>query len=605
MLKPLFMRFTLGVGLVTAATFLFQGCVDKDYDLAKDIDMNVTLGGEELTLPASSTDAYTMKQILDLDANSSIKPVETEGEYNLHKGDYVLLQSGDPTRSEFSINTVDISDVEGSTTNTTLDPFVVVPGQPQAVVSTGDIIVGTDMRDDDVTTELRSLSYAWTDCELNLTVYYESSDFSDEAIIKRGYTARFDKAWVVEIADAATASFAEMVDSRTLRFTADKTFSSAAAPLVLKLRVKAFDLSDMPDGQGLWKPGHFNLESDIVSGGEVAIESELLAGGTAHLDLVTVSSIPYTRLLAVRGIVDPEINVEASSFNIDDIPDFLSEPGNNLDVDNPMLYLKVTNTSGVTVDINATLVVWSRPSEGRPAEKLDEIGIGELNGTAPIVVAPNATTDICLSRTGHGYGDGVVNIKVDNLSDLFNTVPGKIEVTAIEARASQTVEAEIALNDSEHPNVYNFDAEYEAVVPLAFGRDLKLTYDTEDNDWDEDLEKYNFDRVNITFKVSNTIPMVMEPHIYAIDRNGDVIPTVTATIEGVVKAGSIQTPSETEMKAVLRSTAGNLKDLDGIRIVFDATADETCAGTPLNEAQALRFTEIRITITGGVTVDLN
>lgn len=567
--------------------------------------MNVTLGGNELTLPVSSTDSYTMKQILDLDDDSPIKPVLTEGQYNLHKGDYVLLESGEPTRSEFNIGVVDIDDVEGTTTRTLLDPFVAQPGTSQTVVATGDIVTEANLSDDDVTPELRSISYAWTDCEMEFIVHYESSDFSGDAIIKQGYTARFDKSWIVEIADPATAAFAEMADSHTLRFTADKAFSGASSPLRLKLRVKAFDLSDVPDGQGLYRPGHFRLDSDIVSGGDVAIDSRRISGGTAHLELVTETSVSTARLLAVRGIVDPEINVSATSFNIDDIPDFLSEPGNRLDVENPMLYFKVCNTSGVTVDINAVLVAWSRPADGRPAGKLAEIGIGERYGTAPITVAPSGTTDICLSRTGHGYGDGVVNVKVDDLSELLNTVPGKIEVSAVEARASQTVEAELTLNDDLHPSVYHFDATYEAVVPLAFGRDLRLSYDTEDKDWDEDLEKYNFDRVNISFKVSSTIPLVMEPHVYALDRNGDVLPTVTADIEGLVKAGSLQTPAETEMKAVLRSTAGNIKDLDGIRIVFDATADGTCAGTPLNEAQALRFTDIRISITGGITVDLN
>ena len=95
---------------------MLTACVDHDYDLSKDIDLTVTLGGNELTLPTSSTDVYTMAQILDLDPeNSSIKPVETQGQYGLNKGDYVLTQTGDPSESTVSIDAVNLSDITGST----------------------------------------------------------------------------------------------------------------------------------------------------------------------------------------------------------------------------------------------------------------------------------------------------------------------------------------------------------------------------------------------------------------------------------------------------------------------------------------------------------
>ncbi len=593
-------------GFIAVGAAIISGCVDHDYDLSKDIDLNVTLGGNELTLPVSSTDAYTMAQILDLNPeDSSIKPVENEGEYGLHKGDYVLKQSGDRTESEFSIDVVTLTDVEGSTVTTRLEPFIVVPGLPEIVVSTGDITSGTSISDNNVTLDLKKLSYAKTECEMVLDVHYNSTDFNGDAIIKRGFTATFDKSWIVEITDPATRAFAEMTDDHTLRFTTDKAFSTSSRPLVVKVNVRAFNLADLPAGQGLYSPGHFNLESDIVFKGDVAIAAGNLHAGTANLTLVTQTRIPSAKLLAVKGIIDPEININPTSFRINDIPDFLSEPGNNLDVENPQLYFTVENTSSVPVTVNAMLTSFSRETDGKPAEKLAEVGIGNLHGTDVIRIAPNATTHICLSRSGRGYGNNITDVKVPNLSDLLNTVPGKIEISAIEARADQSVEAEIALNDAQHPNVYHFNADYEAVVPLAFGKDLKLSYQPDDKTWDEDLEKYNFDRVNLSFSVSNSAPLNMKPYVDAIDRNGNVLTDITATIEGLVKAGSISSPTNTELKAVLRSTAGNIKHLDGVRIRFDASTDASCAGTPLNEAQAVRFTDIRISITGGVAIDLN
>lgn len=602
-----FRKLTLKcAGFVAIGATVLSGCVDHDYDLGKDIDLNVTLGGNELTLPVSSTDVYTMEQILDLDLeNSSIKPVENDGEYGLSKGDYVLVQSGDPTESTFSIDVVTLTDVKGSTVNTKLDPFVVVPGLPEIVVPTGNIISGTSISDNDVTTDLRTLSWAKTECEMVMDVHYNSTDFAGDAIIKRGFTAKFDKSWIVEITDPATKAFAEMTDDHTLRFTTDKYFSSAAHPLVVKINVKAFNLTELPAGQGLYAPGKFNLESDIVFSGDVAIASGNLPSGTANLDLITKTYIPTAKLLAVKGIVDPQIDINPTSFQINDIPDFLSEPGNTLDVENPQLYFTVENTSNVSVNVNAILTSYTRETDGNSAERLAEVKVGALYGTSPISIAPHSTTNVCLSRTGVGYGENVRNVKVENLADLLKTVPGKIEITEIKAQADQTMEAEIALNDNEHPNVYHFNADYEAVVPLAFGQDLRLTYETDDKDWDEDLEKYNFDRVNLSFNVTNTAPLNMKPRVDALDHNGNVLSDITATIEGTVKAGTLQSPANTQLKAVLRSTAGNIKNLNGVRVSFDATTDAACVGIPLNEAQAMRFTDIRISITGGITIDLN
>lgn len=62
--------YALLVGVATITSVSLTGCVDNDYDLSKDIDLNVTLGGESIYLPASSTGKLTMDNIFDLDSES-------------------------------------------------------------------------------------------------------------------------------------------------------------------------------------------------------------------------------------------------------------------------------------------------------------------------------------------------------------------------------------------------------------------------------------------------------------------------------------------------------------------------------------------------------
>ena len=55
----------------------------------------------------------------------------------------------------------------------------------------------------------------------------------------------------------------------------------------------------------------------------------------------------------------------------------------------------------------------------------------------------------------------------------------------------------------------------------------------------------------------------------------------------------------------LRSNAKNIGNLDGIRFTFTATCPEQYAGIALNEAQRVRFTDIKVKLKGGIGVDLN
>ena len=97
----------------------------------------------------------------------------------------------------------------------------------------------------------------------------------------------------------------------------------------------------------------------------------------------------------------------------------------------------------------------------------------------------------------------------------------------------------------------------------------------------------------------------MTPSAIALDNNNEELTTVTVAVEGEVKAGTPAQPTTTPLKITVRSTGENIKNLSGIRVVFDATSNSAYRGINLNKEQSLKFNNIRITVKGGVTVDLN
>lgn len=585
------MKLKTSTGALVAVGLVLSACVDKDYDLSKDIDMNVTVGGN-ITIPASSTEKYTLPQILDLNENSVIVP---NGHlYGLSEGDYVLVKEGNTSPSYFDIDKVYIKDVTAE--DTRIEADIVGTGVPTSSINIQitDLTNKIEFREDNIDRQIVSLKKIEGEVDFTFSLGFEStSNNIGNITINRGFSISFPKEWI--LTDKSVGMPVTLRDNNTLVFTSDKTIAPNSSA-DLKFYVSAIDLTKAPQGQGLYEPGHLYVNGAIVSQGEITLSNGTLAAGQSAK--VTVKATPIVGDAVIdsfTGIVNPDINIDPTSFEITDVPDFLKEPGNNLDIENPAIYLTINNTSPAEVELNATLT--SKFSNG---DTDATVKVGKLNGTTPIIVKGNSVTRLCLSRTGKGTLPGVTNIKVANLGDLLSAIPERIEMSNIKANVSQTTDYTVKLGTK-----YGFDLNYEIVIPLAFGPDLKFNYNTTDEGWDEDLDKYNFSQVEAEVNVINTVPLDMVPTVRALDRNGKFINNITATVSGEVKGGTISAPSTSTLTIKLTSTADNIGALDGVQFEFDATATPGLVGTPLNDNQYLQFTNVRLKLYGGVDIDLN
>ncbi|MEZ3576276.1 MAG: hypothetical protein K1W01_02160 [Muribaculaceae bacterium] len=411
------------------------------------------------------------------------------------------------------------------------------------------------------------------------------------AYIEKGYVATFDPSWTVEISDPSTAQYIESVSTNEIRFKESYPVTPTH-PLNAQLKLTKIDFTKVPQGQGLYAPGHFLIDNRLESSGNISLMmSDLPVGQKANLTLVTTTKVSAAKILKVRGIVDPKININTTSFDINDIPDFLSDPENNLDIDNPQIHLSITNSSPLSIELSGKLTSYSKGSETAT------VGVGATFGTKPVIVKGNSTTEFVICRKS--VSGSANDIEVADINSLIATIPDRISFHDATSKAIPEV-AEYSLGTT-----YTYNCEYKAVIPLAFGESMKLHYTHEEANWDEDLEKYNFNTVEVTADVFNAIPLDMTPSAIALDHNGNELSTVTATVENEVKAGTPAQPSTTALKITLRSTGKNIKDLDGVRLVFDATSNSAFQGINLNDQQTLKFENIRITVKGGVLVDLN
>ncbi|MDE6125634.1 MAG: hypothetical protein K2G30_01625 [Muribaculaceae bacterium] len=603
----------IAAGFALASLAILSGCVDNDYDLSKDMDLNVTIGTNGLTIPGSSTQMLTLDNLFDLDdSESSIKVIKEDSpvKYGLKTGDYVLVQKPDsPSSSEIEIPDVELDDIAGSTSETPLIEFQVpqVPVEmlPKEIQWQDVALVNSvQLNANDITNDVVSISGATTSLDVDVTITFQTS-YTGNVYLREGFAIQFPKFWTIAM-NSETSEGIRLVDNNRLEFTRD--YDVAHNRVVLDIQIEKFDFtSPHAQGQGIVdQNGHHNfvMEDKVDLYGQMGISLDNATPGQ-DINLTMVSEVKPTkaRLLTVTGKVNPQIDIEESDFEINDIPDFLDDDKNHLDLYNPQLYFTVTNPAPVDVLFSAILTPYDDQNNViKDASGIDNIVyLGAEYGGQEILINAAGQTKICISRRGVSDAAADSEITVDKLGDLFMTIPSRVTITGIHAIVPQTKEYTITLGQT-----YTEEYNYEAVIPFIFGENTTINYMTSYDDLDtEDLDKFNFQSIELSFNAVNGIPLNLTPHLEAKGEGDVTLDDITCEVTGTIAAATAGGPSTSKIKAVLRSTADNLSQLKGISASFTAHTDAQCAGVALNESMGVKFTDVTATIKGNIDLDLN
>ena len=101
MQKKVFRYTAMGFFVTTC----MLSCIDNDYDLSKDISLDVSLGNKALFFPIGNTEELKLSDIIEIETDGTIQIEEN--------GQYYLTKSGTINPVDFSVNPVkiDIEDV--------------------------------------------------------------------------------------------------------------------------------------------------------------------------------------------------------------------------------------------------------------------------------------------------------------------------------------------------------------------------------------------------------------------------------------------------------------------------------------------------------------
>lgn len=562
-------------------------CVDNKYDLDKDIDMTVNVGGEHLTIPAGSSDTAYLSKIIEVEEGDILQPDATTRVYHLTKKDDINVEPTTVNEVTIDETTTNLSSTEIVNATSSSNVEVSAP-----VTTSGDFEAKSN-NIDEALKELGAL-YAKTPVDLNLKIDFTNTGNLSFTKVKANKLKIVFPDYIVFKAEEGIQGHELILDGQVL--------SEDGSSYSRTLKVEGYEFSKNPGS------GEKPVDGTLTIVGEISMEGDVVTSGisgSGTLSLVPTAVLGEMTINFVNGVIQPDIKAETTNIELNDLPDFLKDEETRLDISNPVILLRANNPLATPVEIDAVLT----PMKNNAQIEGKKVEIGSGNEKTPVVLASGENV-IALSRTGECTIEGVTsNVKVEDINNLLETIPDDIEVDLKPVvRYEEYYTAELG-------KPYEMKSSYEVDVPLSFKQGLNIVYNDSIQDLNKDLndlDKVGLKNVKVILSVDNAIPLKLQlkaENVQIKDVYGNELSAVKKTIEEdkqyVAESTDGEKPATSEL--VLNLTSDDTAFLSKIdRICFKITAvTGTTTGVPLKDTQWLKITSIKLSVPGGVNVDLN
>ena len=588
----------LGSCALMASLLTLSSCVDNDYDLTKDIDLTIEVGGSEFAIPGGETEPIKLSKILDIEEDGVVK-IDNEG-------NYYLLQEGSESNTDISVNGFQVEAPDITPIRPELN-FTIpsLTGLPATDISAPLPIESTnfELKGENLPTDITSLS---------------SIDMDMEAVIHFSIPAGIISKLTLKTVELSFPKFinSPRLTNGVLHMTGEE--ATAANGLTITIPVDGINCNNQEgvtfikgdEYSQLLMKGTISLEGEVsINTGDVqqGVEGPVSINLTVEITLQDKQSKqPIISIKSVTGVVQPKIDINIDPVMLSGLPDFLDDEKVKLSVRNPMVFFMAKNNTPVAANVNGTIKSFiNKEGGGREA-----VGDSENN---PVKFAfkleKEKEQEFCLSPFDPAK-EGVTHVIVTDLPRLIDRIPDifEFEVNADATTDETTVEL---------GRTYNITTDYDVNVPFVFGKNITtIVYKDSVDGWYDDLKDYEIQQVNATATAFNTIPLGLNLTAKAltVDNQGkaEELKGVTITVivdgkkDGTIKAGKNNTAAESTLVIEIKeTTSGAVKRLDGLAFEIVAASAEDAEGQQLNENQTLQLKNVRLKVPNGVIIDLN
>ena len=646
------MKKTTGFLYSASAMCMLAGCLmtscssDDNIDLSK-VDMTLEVGADGFNIPGGSTKDVPLVDLLKIDGSDCIDTLEN-GDYYFHKEKEAYDATKNPEGIKETTVKVDEVAIDAGSGITPYD-FIINGSE---LIPTGSSrglgVMHKEQRNvknkiqtfnfskTDVTEDIKDLLTITSNTKIALTVKFPS-DLS--SILSTFDCLEFDLPDFLTLGEVKANGNPVTPDANNKiscnNIPTNKDFVLTA--YITGLDFKKSTVSTNPDHL-IFTPAPSVKDGIVDMGGEVQMEAflstEKVTLPTNPADLAALATKTFTlssvfvfgegsshelKFTSATGEFSPVIDLTIDPVKVNDIPEFLTKDGVNINIHDLLLTLNVESTLPLTGMVDATLT---------PYYKDEKSVTGLKKGTA--IAIPNIridkekTSKVLISRRANSdpsYTDkhDPTQAGTGDIGTLMTNIPSEIEFTCT-ASTLAGEQATVILGKE-----YVIKPSYKINAPLALDNPSSIVYEDTVKDWNKDLADADFDLYNNSYvmveaEMTNNTPLTLDiDNPKALDVNGkqlsDVkVQLVDANGNNISKLSvSPSSGLKTALYFKVSSNNNGIKKLDGL--FYHVTAKKTNSdGVPLNtgnpnkkrtgKSHTLKIENINMKLNGKVVLSL-
>lgn len=569
--------YSLCLTLIAIPTLtIFTSCVNEEYDLDKEIDMEMTLL-KNVSLPVGNIEKFTLAEILEIETSENATGIIID-----ENGDYMLNFSGEKIESQIEIPSMNMAD--GGTIES--EPIEVVFPTVDFDIIDGIIvekeIVYSEATGSPLETELM--------LDFNTTFPKEVVDIKEVTVdsrmivnigtsegriyIKPGFTIEFPDNIYLSLSDNTVGYKIE--EAHKVVFT-----EAVSTDVSLNLHL---DKITIP--AGMVKDSSLKMNEEVSVSGDFYLNTLDFSGIPSDLRVFVNASISDLNVKSATVKLGLSTEIPGVEVQISDMPEFLAGDKVNLDLYNPMIGFRVVNNSPLLLNFSADMTAYNGKTD--PVMSLGEDPEISIDGLS--------TSEYLISRRAVQTSAQVENLVMPEIADFISIIPEKLSVDNIQI---DTPEDFITVESGKS---YSAEFEYWLDTPLSFGNALNFEYTIDINDLGLDFDG-NVKSAALAFEMVNSIPLNLTLDAVAIDSEGNVINGMTLGLDKQIASGTHKEPVTTPVSLQLNNSNDRFT-LDGLRLTVKAAGPaETQVGTALNSNQGLEIRNLSLSVPDGITLN--
>lgn len=343
--------------------------------------------------------------------------------------------------------------------------------------------------------------------------------------------------------------------------------------------------------------GTFSLNDQVTMQGKVYIKgTNLNTKDLGTIEIKPTIQMADISLALIEGEITPVLPSITKSMSLK-LPDFLTESGTKLDLNNPVITLQIGNSMGIPVDAAISLV---------PKKNNIVIPDASVSSVLSIAQATNIGetnwSNYWLAKSNEGVSSQYQSVVLPAMANLLKIAPDQIEVSVLPTISGTHQKVDLYSPKNQ------IDLKYAFNVPLNFGPDFKVHF----GDTITGLKAKLAELIKLTNQidfiaiVENGIPLILNFEIVPLNAQKQVIPGISVTSTDSIKSCNIDGTTQTSHLnfSIKETSTGALSELDEFGFKIYATKNATIAGMPLKVDQYFTM-ELRVRIPKGLKISLS